>query len=51
MAEKYFIIAGYGKYQYVKKISKRKAKAFEENDKTVFGSYYEAKQELEKLKR
>lgn len=43
-----YIIAGYGKFKYIKKISPRKAKQLKDKDKEVFESYEDAKEELEK---
>jgi len=46
MAKKYFTIAGYGKYKYIKKISGKKAKELEEDGKEIYSSYDSAKTEL-----
>lgn len=49
--EKYYTIAGYGKYKYVKRVSSKKARELEDKNKFVTESYDRAKEELAEMKR
>lgn len=49
--EKYFTIAGYGKYRYPKRISQKKANELYEKGKPIFTSYSEAKEKAKEMNR
>ena len=49
--EKYYIIAGYGKYKYPKKVNLKKAKECQEKGKEVYDSQEKAREKIARDKK